>query len=258
MNKVSIKKIIIPLLTMFFIGMITVALYVYNDRQFINYTPHHSDPPTLMDITAIGLVGDSWVAGEKLDSAIEDSLASKGIALDIISYGYPGYRSSQILQELSNGDALELLNNQNIRSIIVIAGVNDSAGRLGQDYYAHHMTEIVKLINSYNKTPIIVELPEYGIEEPKPFKSSVKHNLYKVLFDAGNTNVIQKYRDTLDEKLKSTSLTYKIIPTNKLLFNYHKQINLYGDPYHLNESGRKLLSQHIAAHISQRKVTEGF
>lgn len=245
----SNKNLIISFLALFFVGIIAITLYVYNDRQFIDYDPDNVVPSATADISAIGLIGDSWVAGQKLDSTLENSLASRGLLLDVISHGYPNYRSSQILQELNHGNALELLENPNISNIIVIAGVNDSAGHMGANYYAHHMAEIVNLISSHNKTPIIIELPEFGIEEPEPFKSSVKHNLYKLLFDANKTNILGEYRLALDKKLTSSSASYEIIETNKLLFDYHKQISIYNDPRHLNESGRELLSKHIANQI---------
>lgn len=239
-------------------GIVVVSNYIYKDRAFISSNINSVKAATVErnpQYDKIGVIGDSWVAGNNLDDFIQESFKDKNI--EIISSGHSGAKSKQILQNLLSTDtsdvnsAHSILVDKNIKYIVVIAGVNDSIGHIGSDFYTHHMSEIIKTINSHNKIPLIVEVPEFGIEEPEPFKSHLKHYLYKMMFDRNKTDVIKPYRESLIKKLATTDLIYKIIPFDPVVSNFAKQRMLFSNPSHLNEEGNKMLGNHIGNYITK-------
>lgn len=258
------RKIILARFTLFtIIGLIFMADYISSDREFLVIDTESSiavvDASTEslnanVDTIKLGLIGDSWVAGEKLDPVIETYLRSMNIDADIISYGHPGAKSQHILSNLLSDESNPyssnaLLQDDAVKHIIIIAGVNDTAGHIGSDFYVHHMTELIEVINSYGKTAIILEVPEYGIEEPEKFKSALKHNLYKILFDDNETDVIEQYRQELASSLSETDLDFDIVPFNPIASDYHEDISLYKDQFHLNSEGNTKLGKYLGSYI---------
>src|SRR5690606_7925243 len=117
----------------------------------------------------IGIIGDSWVAGDKLDSLLFNGLFEKGFENKIISSGHPGAKSKLIYQNLFEDKENEHSSKSLIENrpdyCIVIAGVNDAASQIGSHFYAYHMNLIVKTLLHYRIKPIIVTCPEFGIKE---------------------------------------------------------------------------------------------
>lgn len=258
----NFRRVLISFIALIVISIATVTVYIVQDRKMISVNDNKAVAGPFTAITNdnsskinIGLIGDSWVADQKLDKYIEAELESKAIHVKVISYGHPGAKSNQIYTNLMNKDSAfysgSLLTYKHMKYIIVIAGVNDTSGHIGSDYYTHHMKEIVKAMNAYGKTPIILEVPEYGIEEPRPFKSTLKHNLYKLLFDNNKTDVINDYRDALKSSLNDSQFDYEIIPFDPVVDNYYKSIHLYKDPLHLNDKGNEVLGTYIGKKLKE-------
>jgi len=214
-----------------------------------------SSPMKLSSNVKIGVIGDSWVSGKKLDKAIIDELKSSGINADVVSIGQPGAKSRQIFRNLLLDSSKpyssnSLLLDDGVSFIVVSAGVNDAAGHIGKDFYAQHMQDIVSAANSHSKFPIIVELPEFGIEEPSDsYKSELKHDLYRIIFDGGKTDIISDYRSALKTKLGTTELNYKIITFDPIVKDYSSSIDQYQNPWHLTEEGYNRLGTYIGKSI---------
>lgn len=254
------KKTFVSLVILVVTSVILITSYIYKDRKMVTLEDsltvsiRSNQANQTISNSKIGLIGDSWVANKDLEKAIENALASLGNDIDIISFGHPGARSKDVLNNLMSNTSSQyssspLLVDNEIKYIIILAGVNDTAGHIGSDYYTHHMIEIVRLINSYNKTPIILEIPEYGIEEPQSFKATLKQNLYKILFDGNKTDVIEDYRELLKNELKSLKLVYTLIPFEPTIKEYRDQKSLYSNPFHLNEEGNKVLGTYLGNYI---------
>lgn len=247
------------------IGVILATTYIYKERRFFTSNAESVKAATINDTSkhsSIGIIGDSWVADKKLETYIKKTYNNQGKQINVISSGHPGAKSKKILENLLSTDASNvyssnnILIDKNIKYVIVIAGVNDTAGHIGSDFYAHHMVEIIKTLNEHDKTALILEVPEYGIEEPEAFKSSLKHNLYKLLFDQNKTDVIKEYRNSLNNSLEVSNLDFKIIPFDPVITDYYKQNNLYQDQFHLNEEGKQLLGTYIGEYLLSLKTTE--
>ncbi|TSA34202.1 MAG: SGNH/GDSL hydrolase family protein [Verrucomicrobiaceae bacterium] len=154
----------------------------------------------------IAVIGDSWAAGQKLDSALSAALKKHGLSAEVVSYGHPGGKSRDVLEDLTDKTrSLPFLEDKDIDFFIVFAGVNDSKGHDGPDFYKHHMDALISLIDSYGAVPVIIDIPEYAIELDKPpsIQHAAKRMASKVLFDSGVNDNRNEYRKALRELLSS-------------------------------------------------------
>lgn len=205
--------------------------------------------PSNNEIMKIAVIGDSWVAGEKLDASIEDSLLKNGIVADVLSYGHPGAKSRQIYRDLIVNE--NILSDDGVYYVVIVAGVNDTAGHIGRDFYAHHMMNIVYELNNHGKIPVILELPEFDVAALPDIPSTVKAFAYRLLFDGGKTDNIQDYRDAFNAKITDSTAEYIHIPFSPVVSDYSQSTSLYSNAWHLTEEGYALLGNHIGKNIAK-------
>ncbi len=254
------KKLTVAILLVAVAAIIPVLLYIKNDRAF-DTLPSLSKRRLSYHRTEkirIGVIGDSWAAGQNLDQAIHDSLKGAGIDAEVVSSGHPGAKSRQILRDLFANksepySSRGLLDDQ-LDYVVIVAGVNDTVGHIGADFYAHHMFSIVTLLQSRAVFPVIVEVPEYDIEETpsEGALSYAKRLLYKVLYDNRKNNVIDDYRQALKTRLAEMQEgTFAVVSFGPVVKNYSHAKNLYANPSHLTNSGYKKLGTHIGKTIAE-------
>lgn len=257
MKPFKLKKLLLIIISLIVVGISLSAIYIMGDRHIDTFQAiqHKPSLSNYFSSIKIGIIGDSWVSGKKLDQAIIDELKSSGIKADVVSIGQPGAKSKQIFRNLLSDSSNpyssnSLLIDDSISFIVVCAGVNDAAGHIGKDFYAQHMQNIVLETNSCSKFPIIVELPEFGIEKPADsYTSELKHDLYRALFDGGKTDIISDYRNALKAKLDTTKLNYKLVPFDPIVKDYSNSLNQYENPWHLTEKGYNRLGTYIGKSI---------
>jgi hypothetical protein len=259
--KKNLMRIIICGIGLVFIVLFGVFLYIKKDRSFdaMPNLPERSVPENWSEHVKIGIIGNSWVAGKKLDQPLKNALLNLEISAEIISSGQPGAKSRLIYRNLLADESQpysshKLLMDEHLDYLVVVAGVNDTSCHVGKKFYAHHMLCIIKAAQMRGLYPIIVEVPEYGIEDmPRgTLKSLVKEVMYRVLFDQMRVNVISSYRKELKEqisKLKKDELT--VVPFNSFIEDYSKKKFLYKNPSHLNQEGGKQLGCIIAEYIKK-------
>jgi lysophospholipase L1-like esterase len=248
------KRILASLVVLCLAVLVAASVYVAQDRKF-DSLPNAAQSAALesnIDITQeafkIAVIGDSWVSGHNLDASIHDALAENGIESEVISFGNPGAKSRQIYRDLDANDAV-LLDNS-IRYVVIVAGVNDAAGHIGSDFYAHHMMNIISLLINHDKTPVIVELPEFDIAAASDISSTIKAFAYKILFDGGKTDIIQEYRNDLKNNIIKANAPCIVIPFDPIISDYSQSKNLYANSSHLNTDGYTLLGTHIGQSIA--------
>ncbi len=194
----------------------------------------------------IAIIGDSWVT-LNLSSAIKRKLLLFGIGMDVICYSYPGATSRQLCYKLISDNLLKV----DTDYFVIIAGVNDTIRHVGKDSFVQHMLYIISAINAYNKYPMILEVPEFGIEEKEAFLPALKHGLYRYLFDNGKVDVISDYRHSLQMTLSETQYKYRLIPFSEIATDYKNNTDKYSNAYHLNMKGNELLGAVIGESILQ-------
>jgi lysophospholipase L1-like esterase len=233
------------------------TLFIRPERQFysIPVAVPTTPPADWSQEIRIGVVGDSWVASAKLDSFLTETLAQEGLVVEVDSFGMRGAKSYQIVANLladepDTSRLREILADPDIDYVVLVAGVNDSAGHVGADSYAHHMGQLVEAVRQQGSFPVVVELPEYGIEAlpTRSVMSAVKLGLLRWLFDSGEIDVIARYRQTLAESVEPL-VQHKqlaVVGFDQVCADYESSLHLYKDPSHLNQEGSQRLAEAIA------------
>lgn len=259
-------------ISIFILGVIAVVLcvlvsmYVANERCFESYADIPARIANADRLLKVGIIGDSWVAGKKLDQPVKESLLKSSIVAVIISSGQPNAKSRQVYRNLFlprwkrySSNAI-LMDDEMDFLVVVVAGVNDTAGHIGMDFYAHHMVAIAQAALDRSIIPIIVEIPEYGIEDT-PADSAVswaKRLLFRIIFDRGKVNVIEDYRRQLRSAVAACPDGHKItvLEFSLVASDYTSQKELFANPAHLNKIGSNLLGELIARKIREIRIPE--
>lgn len=249
--KKKIKIISIGVIT---IIILTFSWYLIDRFSYSKVLPYYSVTADNDTTLTIGIIGDSWVAGGKLDSLLHNGLLLKGFNNKILSSGHPGAKSKLIYQNLfeekGNGHSSKFIIENRPDYCIVIAGVNDAASQIGGHFYSYHMSLIIKTLLHYKIKPIIVSCPEFGIRESIDDMNvlSKNKNLISAYFNNnGEIDNIKTYRKILAEELDSENLRDSVIliDFDNVCSDYNKCPELYANSSHLSKKGNEILSQII-------------
>ena len=233
--------------------------YMARDRSLIELPA----PPVRDELAGrdqelvIGLIGDSWVEVEGVGRSMEEYFRESGVPATVVSSGQSGATSKQIYRNLVENhggihSAYSMLMDERMDYLVIIAGVNDTARHMGSDYYAHHMMGMIRAIMSRGISPVVLDVPEYGIEDAtaKSFVRAGKRMVYRYLVDGGEVDVIRRYRDALDKaisRLPEGSVLQ--VRFDGFVDDYRARVDWYEDAEHLNEEGRQALGRWIAGAI---------
>lgn len=263
------KKKIYRILLIFilFLGMATI-LYMYRKFSYAEKQEYYlvQDNSKKDSILKIGIIGDSWVGRTDLDKKMQKFFSEKGIEAEFIALSHPGASSKEIYEDMFKEKNEEFSSKFVIESkpdyCIIIAGVNDVARHIGKKYYADHMVLIINTLLHYKIKPIVVKVPNFGVEDVQEYKNifSKYTNIVSEAIDGGevNDNNVSTYRETLNKELKENDLLDKIIlfDSDKINKDYKSNKNLFTDPLHLNEQGYevfiKALSEDIIEEIKRK------
>jgi hypothetical protein len=241
------------------IGIITIIIlsfswYLIERFSYSKELPFYSVASDNEKTLTIGIIGDSWVSGGKLDSLLQNGLLVKGYKNKILSSGQPGAKSNIIYQNLfeakENLHSSKFIIENRPDYCIIIAGVNDAASQIGGKFYSYHMSLIIKTLLHYKIKPIIVSCPEFGINESINQMNvlSKRRNIISAYFNNnGEIDNIKTYRKILAEELYSENLIDSVIliEFGNVCSDYNKCPELYINPSHLSKKGNKILCQVI-------------
>ncbi len=256
----KIKLIAIGIISLFFI---VFAWYLIDRFSYANkQTDYQVNEINQDTVLTFGIIGDSWVAGHKLDSLLHQELLENGINNKIISSGHPGAKSKLIYQNLFKNKDIEHSSKFIIESnpdyCIVIAGVNDEVGQIGKEFYAHHMIMIIETLLHHQIKPIIVELPEVGIEEATNqmgFIKKYRNMTFAYFNNNGEIDNTKTYRENLNVELEKKELDDEIIfiDFDKVCAEYSNCKELYGNHSHLSKKGNGKLCKIIVEEIKKQE-----
>jgi hypothetical protein len=241
------------------IGVITIILLTFSwyliDRfSYSTELPFYSETVDNDTTLTIGIIGDSWVAGGKLDSILNNELLERGFKNKILSSGHPGAKSKLIYQNLfeenGNEHSSKIIVENRPDYCIVIAGVNDAGSQIGGHFYSYHMIQIIKTLLHYKVKPIIVSCPEFGIKESIGNMNvlSKNRNVISAYFNNnGEIDNIKTYRKILAEDLVSENLKDSVIliDFDNVCPEYNKCLEYYANPSHLSVKGNEKFVQVI-------------
>lgn len=242
---------LISIPTLYFVERFSYAEeYLYCDRPNIK-----ADSSLL-----IGIIGDSWVAGRKLDGLLLNYLNSNEISSRVISSGNPGARTKKIYENLFENDensySTKFIISEQPDYCVIIAGVNDAASQIGANNYSFHMIQIIKKLIHNGIKPVMVSLPEFGIVEllnSTTFPKRLRNKLSAYINNNNEYDNIVEYRKVLLENLISNRLieSILIVDFDKVCDDYTQNTDLYRDYSHLSEKGNEILAKEISNTIAE-------
>jgi len=210
-----------------------------------------------VDSNLIYLYGDSWIGNKSLDKYFKNALTEQGLNYQVKSFGYPGANSKELYETLLGKgfltSAISILESPP-KYCVVIAGVNDAASQMGPKFYSHHTTMIVNTLLHEGITPVLLELPEFGIDKIMNdcgvFIKS-KNTLMAFYNNKGETDNILTYRVALKKRLMQEGVYDKIVfvKYNNISSDYDMNVYLYRDAAHLNEKGKIVLCKEIVKQL---------
>ena len=260
MNKKIKKRVQVCTIVLVSVALIYTVHYLHNWFSYSKEQPYYPKICQTDSLITIGIIGDSWVSEKrKLDSLLQKELLGKGIESKVISAGHPGAKSKLIYQNLFKNEDEKYSSKFIIDNCpdycVIIAGVNDAASQVGAGFYSYHIMLIIKTLLHYDIRPVIVELPEFGIEEVINEMNFIKRNrnkLYSTITNSGEINCIQTYRDDFQRELAKNNLKDSIIfiPFESICRNYIQCSNLYENSSHLSKEGSQKLIQTIGQKLS--------
>lgn len=76
------------------------GLYFADKYAYAGEKKYYPVTETRQEKLRIGIIGDSWLVREKLDSLVERKLSEKGMSAEVFSSGNPGATSKVIYENL--------------------------------------------------------------------------------------------------------------------------------------------------------------
>ena len=238
------------------IGIITLIFTSLGVVSYNYYAPSSSLPsykilPRLNDTLRIAYIGDSWAFYHRNHTCmIPEIIGNRPVK--IISKGMCGAKSKKIYQMMfsEDGETLKDVLLESPQFCVVMAGINDTYAKTGDNTYAHNMEKIIRFLLSNDIKPIIVAIPNYDVvgAYKKQTKSKKLLRQLSMTITKSDINCLTAYRTALECRLKETGLDKQIIYVKGTDWDDHYRL-YQSDCLHLNDDGYLKLDTCIAQYI---------
>lgn len=245
----KIKRII-------FIPVSVVIIFVIIVYSYITYQFRYSDylvgscitnPQQIKnDDFVVGVIGDSWIAGSKLDDGLRTALNIPNVKIRVKSSGHPGARTKLILEDFYSFSSFLNTSYPNSKKIYVIeGGINDAFAYLGRDFYIHHIDQLVKGGLECGDKVLIISIPFFDRSRVETFPKKIRWSFYKAITgDIGNDNadyynqlLMSKYGFNKVKNVKVFDVR-KLITQNQIPEKYYDGVHMV--PKYYDELGYDL------------------
>ncbi len=197
------------------------------------------------DTLRIAYIGDSWAFMHKDYDKIMSENIKKQIKRPTIvkSFGLCGYTSKKIYKSLFSNSKFKKYIFEGYDYCFISAGINDSYQKVRYESYKENMNNIIKFMIDNNITPILLEIPDYNIQQAFYNQTLSRKILRKIFMLIYNIPIDckQGYRDALNELTKQVKWSQKIhtIRYKSWNNNYIEDLKyIYtSDGMHLNKKG---------------------
>lgn len=209
------------------------------------------------DTINVAFIGDSWAffhhpydknLSSKLTKALQHTAKAE-------SYGICGLTSKELYNcFFSNKEMKEFLS-KGFDYCIISAGINDTYRKLSKDYYQKSMDHIIKFMLTNNIIPIILEIPNYDINESYRRQTLLRKTIRYISMYLNDTpmDCKQEFREVLNNLISDKYYMDKVYVLRHIEWNsnYQKDLKeLYrSDGMHLNQKGYDIIDSCIATYI---------
>lgn len=226
--------------------------------------PKQREPYKLLqqdDTIRIAYIGDSWACFHHdhhcLIPAIIEGMCQRPTR--VYSCGLSGKTSKIIYEALfQDGELKQFMQSRGYDFCIISAGINDTHGKVCANYYKRSMDYIIQFMLANYIHPIIIEIPDYDIENAfrrRKFDKILLGQLSMMINDVP-INCKQLFRNALNKLILENGYQDKvsIIRYKSWNNNYSEDLKkLYlTDGVHLNDYGNEVLDSIIAKVIINR------
>lgn len=260
MIKISFIKF--RLFTYFFVLLILISvffLYVKTEQYRLSPRLEFNEKllPRDSSSLSIALIGDSWVAGNDLDSFLLAKLNIPSKRVQVTSSGQYGAHSKDIyLNVFKNEFEINSLHNiilSNPDYCFISSGNNDL--NMGVEYYTHHMILLIQFLLEKRIRPVVMLVPDYEYHNPN-FGVLKKIKIYfKNIFSNGEyIDSANLLNESLINELKRLNIYCKVLLISKSykrgMLDYVDYRELSFKTFHLNNLGKQFLTDEIVKIIS--------
>lgn len=251
------KRLIIPLILL---ACIFTIIY-YGEYHY--YAPPQLRKPYQLtnhndDTIRIAYIGDSWAFMHKDHKCQIPKLLSNTphYPVNVHSYGICGLTSKEIYENMfENNDFKHFLQKRNYDFCFISAGINDTYKKMSTTYYQKSMDGIIQFLLANNIRPIIMEIPDYNIQDCFDRQKTSRKALRRLSMFVNSTplDCKQSFRNALNELIRERDYQGHVSIIRYKSWNNDYEYDLkhlyIGDGLHLNEQGYAKLDGVIAKEI---------
>lgn len=237
-----------------------VVPYYSPAEQIIGYDVFPKDDDTLR----IAIIGDSWAFLHQDHQCIISNLINeiKQNKVKVRDYGICGLTSKGLYYGLFYNDSIRNIIRWSPDYCVIFIGINDTDQKIGKYYYRKNMKLILDFFVERHIIPVIMEIPNYGIDNSY-YSRSVKEKMWRrvsMLFTGSNLNCISDYNNELQEVLEKYNIGNELLVVRAESWNpegFRDSRGIYtSDLMHINEKGYTILDSCLANTIVKREYHE--
>ena len=237
----------------YYLGTHLYTYYSPAKSHAIYETKHDED-----DTIRIAYIGDSWAFMHQEHDCLISKLLEDTIhrPVKVHSYGICGLTSKEIYENMfENNDFKHFLQKRNYDFCFISAGINDTYKKMSTTYYQQSMDGIIQFLLANNIRPIIMEIPDYNIQDCFDRQKTSRKALRRLSMFVNSTplDCKQSFRNALDELIRERDYQDHVSIIRYKSWNNDYENNLkhlyIGDGLHLNEQGYAKLDSVIAKEI---------
>lgn len=159
--------------------------------------------PDSADEHLIAVIGDSWVAGGKLDSGLHHGFSNAGIKARVKTTGHPGARSKLIYENFESFSKwIDAEYSNPPVTYVIEGGINDALAYVGKDFYAKHVRLAVEAALQCGDRAVVLNIPRVDRRlEQRPLFTQARWNLYRALSGDDRGDNAKDYNEALSVEL---------------------------------------------------------
>lgn len=180
-----------------------ISAYVSSSLSISDPWNRQCIPTTTTDEHLVAVIGDSWIAGGKLDSGLHYGITENGLRARVKTTGHPGARSKLIFENFEIFSKWAGESYPGLRTTYVIeGGINDALAYAGKDFYARHIRLAVDAAIKCGDRAVVLNIPRFDRRlDQRPVFTQVRWKIYRALSGDDSGDNAKDYNEALAAEL---------------------------------------------------------